>query len=29
MMDGQAADDVDGFFVDSPRWWVGTWQGDL
>ena len=29
MMDGQAADDVDGFFIGSSRWWIGTWQGDL
>jgi hypothetical protein len=29
MMDGQAADEVDGFFIGSPRWWVGAWQGEL
>ena len=29
MMDGQAADEVDGFFIGSPRRWVGAWQGDF
>ena len=29
MMDGQTADEVDGFFIGSPRRWVGAWQGDF
>jgi hypothetical protein len=29
MMDGQATDDLDGFFIRSSRRWIGTWQSDL
>ena len=29
MMDRQAADDIDGFFIGSPRWRIGAWQGDF
>ena len=29
MMDGQAADNLDGFFIGSSRRRIGAWQGDL